>query len=314
MHAAFRYVGILALLAGFSTAEAARTVRVYDVTVRDAAPAQVAPAAMQLALVRATGRRDAAADPALTFLVSDAQRYVRSSRPGANGNTDVTLDGEAIERALLAAGRAVWPAERPLMLVVFDAPADATVPEAVRAQVEAVAINRGLPVSIVPAATLNLGSATLATRDMLIPAAQRLGADAILVGRNDGGANTVWQWTLTSPDVAESWSGTPEEAVHNAVDAFVRVSDVPVASTDSDVIVMVTGVRTLADYAGVTQALARASGVKRVSIEEAMGDTARFRVVTSGSGDTLAAALAGHARLVPAAASIPGLLSLSWLP
>ncbi|HQX46483.1 MAG TPA: hypothetical protein PK555_03650, partial [Steroidobacteraceae bacterium] len=165
-----------------------------------------------------------------------------------------------------------------------------------------------------PAALLNFGSATLATRDLLIPAAQRLGADAVLVGRSDGSANAVWQWTLTSPDVAESWSGTPEGAVHNAIDAFVRVSDVPVASTDSELIVMVTGVRTLADYAGVSQALARVSGVKRVSIEEAMGDTARFRVVTGGSGDTLAAALAGHARLVPAAASIPGLLSLSWLP
>jgi len=314
MHAAFRYLGILALLAGFSTAEAARAVRVYDVTVRDAVPAQVAPAAMRLALVRATGRRDAASDSALAFLLGDAQRYVRSSRPGADGSTEVTLDGVAIERALLAAGRAVWPAERPLTLVVFDVPADAPVPEATRAQVEAAAIDRGLPVSIVPAAILNLETATLASREMLIPAAQRLGADAVLVGRSDGGANALWQWTLTSPDVAESWSGTPEGAIHSAVDAFVRVSNVPVASTDSDVIVMVTGVRTLTDYAGVSQALARASGVKRVSIEEAAGDTARFRVLTGGSADTLAAALAGHARLVPAAASMPGLLSLSWLP
>ena len=114
------------------------------------------------------------------------------------------------------------------------------------------------------------------------------GFDASNIGFNNG--DLALQWTLTSPDVAESWSGTPEGAVHNAVDAFVRVSDVPVASTDSELIVMVTGVRTLADYAGVSQALARVSGVKRVSIEEAMGDTARFRVVTGGSGDTLAAA------------------------
>jgi hypothetical protein len=104
---------------------------------------------------------------------------------------DVTLDGEAIERALLAAGRAVWPAERPLTLVVFDVLTDATVPEVAKAQVEGAAIDRGLPVSIVPAAILNLGSATLATRDMLIPAAQRLGADAVLVGRRDGGANAA---------------------------------------------------------------------------------------------------------------------------
>ncbi|HQX46964.1 MAG TPA: DUF2066 domain-containing protein, partial [Steroidobacteraceae bacterium] len=109
MHAAFRYMGILALLASFATAEATRAVRVYDVTVRDSVPAQVARAAMRLALVRATGRRDAASDSALAFLLSDAQQYVRSSRPGANGSTDVSLDGDAIERAILAAGRAVWP-------------------------------------------------------------------------------------------------------------------------------------------------------------------------------------------------------------
>lgn len=314
MHAAFRYVGILVLLAAVAPAGATRAVRVYDVTVREASSAQVAPAAMRLAIVRATGRRDAAADPALASLVSDAQRYVRSSRPAAGGRTDVALDGEAIESAIVAAGRALWPAERPLTLVVFDAPADAAGTEAVRARVEAAASDRGLPISIVPAATLNLGPAALATREMLIPAAQRLGADAVLVGRGDGGATSVWQWTLMSPEVAESWSGTPESAVHSAVDAFVRVSDVPVASTDSEVIVVVAGVRDLAGYAGVSQALAQVGGVKRVALEEAVGDIARFRVTTRGGADTLAAALAGHARLVPAAAPAPGVLSLSWLP
>ena len=315
MHAAFRYVGVLALLATCATADAARAVRVYDVTVREASAAQVAPAAMRRALVRATGRRDAAADPALASLLGNAQRYVRSSRPAGDGRTDVVLDGGAIESAILAAGRAVWPAARPLTLVVFDAAADSATLDAARAQVEAAASERGLPVSVVPAATLNAGSASLATRELLLPAVQRLGADAVLVGRLEGGVAPSWQWTLTSPDLAESWSAAPGAALNDAVDAFVRVSDAPVASTDSDVIVMVSGVRSLSDYADVSRALAGVGGVKRIALEEAAGDVARFRVTTQAAVDTLAAAIAGQSRLVPAAgAATPGVLSLSWLP
>jgi len=42
---------------------------------------------------------------------------------------------------------------------------------------------------------------------------------------------------------------------------------------------------------------------------------ARFRVTTQAAVDTLAAAIAGQSRLVPAAgAATPGVLSLSWLP
>jgi hypothetical protein len=314
MRAAFRYVGIFALLAGLSPADAARAVRVYEVAVREPVAAQLAPAAMRIALVRATGRRDAASDPALASLVGDAQRYVRSSRPGAGGRTDVTLDGVAIERAILAAGRAVWPAERPLTLVVLDVPAGSGDADAARMQVEAVAGDRGLPVSIVPAATLGLGAGAIATRELLLPAAQRLGADAVLVGRNDGGGAGAWQWTLMSPAVAESWSGTPEAAAQGAVDAFVRVSGASAASADSDVIVTVSGVKDLAAYAGVSQALAQVPGVRRVALEEAEGATARFRVTTQGSNETLATALAGHARLVPATGATPGVLSLAWLP
>ena len=314
MRAAFRYLGALALLAGLSTADAARAVRIYEVTVREPVAAQVAPAAMQIALVRATGRRDAATDPALAPLVGEAQRYVRSSHPGAGGRTDVTFDGASLERAILAAGRAVWPAERPLTLVVLDVPAEGGGTDAARAQVEAAASDRGLPVSIVPAATLGLATGSIATRDQLIPAAQRLGADAVLLGRGDGGAAGPWQWTLMSPLVAESWSGTPEAAVQAAADAFVRVSGATTTSTDSDVIVMVGGVRDLAAYAGVTRALVQLPGVRRVALEEVAGDGARFRVTTQGSGETLAAALAGHARLVPAPDAAPGILSLAWLP
>ncbi|MGD9597670.1 MAG: DUF2066 domain-containing protein [Steroidobacteraceae bacterium] len=314
MRIAYLCATVLALLCGSPAVEAARAVRVYDVTVRDTATAQVAPAAMRLALVRATGQRDAAADPAFAALIADAQRYVRTSRPGTAGGTDVVLDGNAIDSAIVAAGRRVWPADRPFTLVVFEDFAGGAKPDAARAAVEDAASRRGLPVSVVPAATLNLGAGGLANRELLLSAVQRLGADAVLVGRGDGGATTVWQWALSSPSVAESWAGTPADAIDGAVDAFVRMNDSPAATGEFDVIVMVTGVRDLAAYAGVTQALAQVSAVRGVALEEAAGDTARFRVTTRSSAESLAAALAGHARLVPSATPIAGVLSLSWLP
>jgi hypothetical protein len=314
MHAAIRCAA-LALLAFLPTAEAARAVRVYDVTVSETAPAAVPAAAMRIALVRATGRRDAASDPAFGMLVSDAQQYVRLSRPGAAGRTEVTLDGDAIDAAILAAGRALWPVERPLTLVVLEVPQGAAPGEGVQAAIEAAAAERGLPVSIVPAATLNLGSGAMASREMLLPAAQRLGADAVLVGRGDGGSASTWQWSLASPAVAESWSGAPASAVHGAADAFVRTADVSSASTsEGDVLVSVSGIADLAAYAGVSQALAQVAGVRRVALEVAAGTTATFRVTVRGGADVLAASLAGHGRLVPAATPQSGALALSWLP
>lgn len=305
---------MLALLACLPSAEAARAVRVYDVTVREA-PSMVPAAAMRAALVRATGRRDAAADPAFAALVSEAPNYVRLSRPAADGRTDVSLDGDAIDAAILAAGRPLWSAERPLTLIVLETSSGGAPGEGVQAAVEAAASERGLPVSIVPGATLGLGPASLPAREMLLPAVQRLGADAVLVGRGDGGATSTWQWMLASPDIAESWSGTPVAALHSAVDALVRAAGATVAASgEGDVMVSVSGVRDLPAYAAVSQALAQVPGVARVGIEEASGDIAVFRVTMRGSADTLAAALAGHARLVPAAGTLPGVLSLSWLP
>lgn len=305
---------MLALLASLPGAEAARAVRVYDVTVREA-PAAVPAAAMRAALVRATGDRSAGSDPAFAMLVGDAAAYVRLSRPADDGRTEVSLDGDAIDAAILATGRPLWPTDRPLTLVVFEVPPESASVDGARAAIEAAASERGLPVSIVPAATLNLGPASLPGREMLLPAVQRLGADAVLIGRGDGGAASVWQWTLASPDVAESWSGTPAAAVHGAADAFVRMAGASsVATGDGDVLVSVGGVRELRDYAGVSQALAQVPGVRRVGIEDASADTAVFRVTLRGSAETLAAALAGHARLVPAARAQPGVLALDWLP
>src|SRR5579872_7079972 len=59
-----------------SPALAGRPVRVYEVDVEGQSPAAVQDA-MREALVRATGRRDAGDDPALSPLIADAAHFVK---------------------------------------------------------------------------------------------------------------------------------------------------------------------------------------------------------------------------------------------
>ena len=62
------------------SAWAARAVRVYEVDVSGQSTTALQEA-MRQAVVRATGRRESANDPALTSLIEDAPKYVKSYSP-----------------------------------------------------------------------------------------------------------------------------------------------------------------------------------------------------------------------------------------
>ncbi|HUA88145.1 MAG TPA: DUF2066 domain-containing protein, partial [Steroidobacteraceae bacterium] len=98
-------------------ASAARPVRVYEVDVAERSGTALQEA-MRQALVRATGRRESADDPALSGIVADAQKYVASYTTGPRGEPQVVFDGPAVQQAIVAAGRSVWDGERPFTLVV----------------------------------------------------------------------------------------------------------------------------------------------------------------------------------------------------
>ena len=75
MHLAAVLTGLVVV----APAWALRPVQVYEVTVRGASAADVVAEGMREALVRATGRRDAAANPQLAGLVRDAGQYLTGS-------------------------------------------------------------------------------------------------------------------------------------------------------------------------------------------------------------------------------------------
>lgn len=279
---------------------AARPVRVFEVTVRNAQSTAALQEAMRQALVRATGRREAATDPALSNLIANAERFVQAYRPASGGATLIAFDATAVEQEILAAGRSVWEQNRPFTIVVLNPPLTGAAADAARQQLEEVAETRGLPVSLVPMNVVDSMGMELG-RDALLRAAQRLGGDAVLLGRGSGMSTNggVWQWTLHTPFASEEWTGGFDAGVHGAADAFARVSGDTMSFGESEALVQISNVRTLNEYALVGRLLESAPGVKRASLEETDGTTVVYRVLVRGGADALDQALSASSRLSP---------------
>src|SRR5579864_4353088 len=189
-----------------ATAWAGRPVRVYEVDI-DGQTSAAVQGAMRQALVRATGRRESAEDPAFASLVSEAPRYVKTYAAGPRGEQQVVFDAAAVEQAIAAAGRSVWDRVRPFTLIVLTPPRNRAAEQGARAELERVAAERGLPISLLPLPVEDAGGNPLSA-EALLQAAQRYGGDEILIGRGeDAGTDTPLQWTLYTRVTSESWSG-----------------------------------------------------------------------------------------------------------
>jgi hypothetical protein len=304
----------------------ARTVRVYEVDIRGEATGAVVQDAMRRAIVRATGRREAGTDPAFAALVTDAARYVQSTRKVASGATIVTFDGAAIDQAITAAGRSLWDPERPFTFVVFYPPISGQTLAAARAELDKAAEARGLPINLAPVSVVDSSGAEL-PRDQILQGAQRMGGDAVLIARSDGpppmpnatgpaagtAASAVWQWTLQTQFGSESWTGPIDAGINGAVDSLTRAQEATAGVAELEAIVQVSGVATLNDYAAVSRMLEGIPGQKRVSLAEASGTTATFSVLVRGGADTVDRALSNSARLARAG-SANGQLLYTYRP
>ena len=295
-------VALIALvLLGFALpASALRQVRVYETNVSSQTdPAVQAQAGLRTVLVRATGSRDAANDPALAGVLAQAQQYVIASRPAASGSgTTVVFDAAALERDITAAGRSVWPSERPLLLILLTG-GPATGAFETRRQVENVlngaANRRGQPIRVARPEALSLPVTGDIAPDAALAAAQRLGADAVIIGYGDAvPSGGEWRWTMSATGINESWNGSLEEAVNGATDLFVRNAQTFAALPETTVLVEVEGVSSLREYARVTDQLGASAGVRGVQLAEAAGARATFSVVARGGADSLQGALASN--------------------
>lgn len=291
------FLGIAAALCVLPlSAWATRPVRVYEVDLAERSGTALQDA-MREALVRATGHREAADDPALAGIVADASRYVKNYTTGPHGQSQVVFDGTQVQAAITAAGRGVWDSERPFTLVVLDPPRARAQAEAARAELERVAATRGLPVSVIPMPLTDAAGKALGG-DALLEAAQRYGGDEVLVGRGEGANDSALQWTLYRRGASENWNGPLAAGIDRTVDQLVPPPVTTPSQAESDARVRVEGVRTLADYATVTRLLQATPGVKRANIAAAEGTSVSFEVTVRGGAAGLAQALAGQSHLL----------------
>jgi len=282
---------------------AGRPVRVYEVDLKGGQSPSSVQDAMREALVRATGRRESATDPALASIISDAQTYVKSYATPTRAQSQVIFDGVAVERAIVAAGRSAWDRNRPFTLVVLYPPPARGAEEAARAELDQAAISRGLPITVVPLSPVDASGNDL-SRDAFMQMAQRYGGDAVLVGRADTGtANGQLQWTLYTSFSSESWSGPPGVGVNGAVDNMAPAQGGSLAQIEAGARVEIDGVATLTDYANVERMLESAPGVRRVNVGAATGSVVTFDVVARGGSDAISHALTGSTHLARSDAS-----------
>ena len=317
--AALCCIATLFLAGHAEPALAARAVRPFDVatttTDRNAAFAE----AMRVALVRTTGRRDADQDPAYAALLSDAQRYVQSFRPGATG-LQVVLDGPAIDRAVVAAGGRPWPRQRAVVLVAITPPLGAADQPAARAEIETTAALRGLPV-IVGADIGVAGAEPQMSADAALALARREGADALLLAETPApaaadprpAAERDWSWRLISSRGADGVVGSLATAVHAAADRLAADAQEMLQQPEAEVLIQIHGVSTLKQYAEAGRLLAAVPGVRSVALLEAGSASIVFRVQAKGGAEGLLAALATSTRLQPAEAT-SGLIAYQLLP
>jgi len=253
---------------------------------------------MREALVRATGRRESAADPVFAALISDAPNYVKAYTSGSRGETQVVFDGSAVERAIAAAGRSIWDRDRPFTLVILYPPLPRAAEAAARSDIEQAAAARGLPVTLVPLSPLDASGNDLG-RDALMQTAQRYGGDAVLVGRSDTGVSSgLWQWTLNTNFSSESWTGPLAAGIDGAVDTLAPPQGASLSQTEASARVEVDGITGLSDYATVQRMLEAVPGVRRAAIAEASGTVATFDVLARGGAEAISRALTGASHLV----------------
>ena len=291
---------LLLLLCAFSfDAWAGRPVRVYEVELKGGQSSASVQDAMREALVRATGRRESATDPALASIISSAETFVK----GSPSKSQVVFDGAAVERAIVAAGRSTWDPVRPFTLVVLYPPLPRPADDAARAELDQGAIARGLPITVVPLSPVDASGNDL-SREALMQMAQRYGGDAVLVGRsNAGNANGQLQWTLYTNFSSESWSGPLSAGINGAVDNLAPAQGGSLSQIEAAARVEISGVANLTDYANVQRLLESAPGIRRVNVSAASGNVAMFDVVARGGGDALSHSLTGTSHLAQQEAS-----------
>jgi hypothetical protein len=253
--------------------------------------------ALKVAAVRASGRSDAGAAPAIAGAAAAPANYVQQYATTTERMLKVGFDGRAMERLLQQAGLPLWPAERPATTILLFLPAVAGAARAVtaaerppeRTAIERAAASRGVPLEW-PTATVDLAAARA-------QAAAAGSKGAILVGAPAGAG---YDWTFGHAGQSERGQGGVTAGLGLAADTLA--SRYAPGSTRSlqPVPVRVGGLDGVRDYAALTRYLESLSLVRAVSLRALSGSAAQFDLEVRGDLELLRRIVALDGRLAPA--------------
>jgi len=284
----------------------------------DAALTAAFQTSLRAVLVKVTGRRAAAADPALAPLIGEARRYVQQYHPAQEGQISVGFDATAIERWLAQAGQPIWGRERPVTFVWLGLQSGSQAGSIVtrddtselKTALDAEATARGIQLLWPTATDLqsnHVDYATLASAPgtSLAEIAHRLGGEGVLIGHaNNATAAANVRWTELFQDQSREFSGTLE-GVDRAADLYASLF--AASGTFAPVDIEVDGVEDVKDYASVENYLESLAFISHVAVGALSGDTVLFHLTTRGGIEPLQRALALNGLLEPIAAGDGGL-------
>ena len=258
--------------------------------------------ALSRVLVRTTGRRDIAADPALARLLNDANRLVLQYGFLEDGRLLVSFDGPAIEEALASYGLPLWSRERPRVLVwlAMDNGAGARTLVGGEQAGQArdflldLAKQRGLPVVFpildsVDMVAVPFGEIWGGFNNSVLAASERYQPDAVLIGRALRDETGHWsvRWNLQFAGQVYQFTGTIDDGVQISADWFAARFAVTTGTGSSRVRLQVSGITGLDQYARVQGYLLKLRMVERVEVIQASADSIWFNLSLRGGAELL---------------------------
>ena len=305
------------LVAPSGAPRAATFPNLYQVTVEADAPgadqrAEASRLAMAQLLVRVTGRRDAAVDPALAELIGQPDPYVNSYARDFEGRAVVGFAPTLVERALDSLNWPVWGPERPLTLlwVAVDnglgerallganAGTDGTSPEmtmlttALKEEADAVALERGLPIAFPLLDLEDLNAVTFTDvwgnfEEPIEHASARYRPDAIMIARVRPGlfGNEI-QCLLLHGGVRRSITGAGlRDCLDTVGDSYG--AEYSVVGGAAAMRITVLDVESLGDYGRVVSYLEQLSVLQSVDVESLDAGVLTLRVAARGDTQVL---------------------------
>ncbi len=308
-------MGVVFLLAVSSWPPDARAAEVRDLyraeapvqSQEPAAREQAFRAALEAVLIKVTGSRDIAGQPAAEPLLASASNYVQQfgyRNRGAGTALDVVFDSAAVDAALTDANLPVWVDERPAVLAWLAVQSgdkrylvdDDRRKKATRIVLRTAA-RRGIPVlfpllDMEDRARVNVADVLGGFDENVIQASARYEADAVVITRVTQSGENNWRadWQLRYGGEASgrsfggaSMAAVLTDGVHFVADTLAqRLAVIATASASGGLVISVEGVDSLEDYARLRTYLDNLALVKGYRIDSVEPGYASFRLQVSG--------------------------------